>query len=298
MALASPNHSLVYLNGNIYEPKDAKVSVFDRGFLFGDGVYETGRSYERCPLFLEEHWARLIHSGQRLGIPLPWSEEELTRSLLKTATQFGEPNIYFRTIVTRGVIERVSLDLTQELSPTLVHIVQSLPPNLEERSRLGTRLATSRVVRNSSEAQDPNIKTSNYLNSLLALQDARSQGAEDAVMCDAKGVVTEGTTFSVFGVTQDHTLITPALGVGILDSITRRHILQIAQKEMKVEEGSFSVADFLSCEECFIASSVREIRWVRQWDSRQFGAIGEVTKALHEKLKTVIQNYVATHPKF
>lgn len=298
MSTPFSEQSLVYLNGIISAPSEAKVSVFDRGFLFGDGVYETGRSYDRCLMFLEEHWARLRNSSQKLGISLPWGDDFLTGSLRQTAKQFGDPNIYFRTIVTRGVVERVSLEITQELTPTLVHIIQKLPTTLPERWLKGTHLATSRVIRNSSLAQDPNIKTSNYLNSLLALQDARAQGAEDAVMCNANGIVTEGTTFSIFGVTAQKNLITPALGVGILDSITRRHVLEVARKEMKVEEGSFPLETFLSCQECFIASSVREIVWVRQWDQKIFERCGEVTRHLHEKLREAIWDYVGSHPKY
>lgn len=290
--------SLVYLNGKIVSPGEAKVSVFDRGFLFGDGVYETGRSYDRCLMFLEEHWARLRHSAEKLAIPVPWTDEELTEGVAQTARLFGKADLYFRTIVTRGVIDHVGLDVMTDLQPTLVHLVQNLPANMKERWDAGTRLATSRVVRNSSQAQDPNIKTSNYLNSLLAMQDARRRGAEDAIMCDANGNVTEGTTFSVFGVTQEGKLITPALRVGILDSITRRHVIEIAKKEMKVEEGTFPLQTFLDCRECFIVSSIREIVWICRWDDRVFEKPGETTLQLHAGLRAVIQDYVANHPKY
>lgn len=290
--------SLVYLNGKIVSPNEAKVSVFDRGFLFGDGVYETGKSQERCLLFLEEHWARLRNSAAKLAIPVPWTDEFLTEGLAQTARLFGKADLYFRTIITRGVIDHVGLDVTADLEPTLVHLVQNLPTNIQQKWKAGTKLATSGVVRNSSQAQDPNIKTSNYLNSLLAMQDARKKGAEDAVMCDASGIVTEGTTFSVFGVTKQGKLITPSLGVGILDSITRRHLLEIARAQMEVEEGSFPRQAFLDCEECFIASSIREVLWVSQWDDRRFERPGEVTQRLHAGLRDVLHQYVATHPKY
>jgi len=289
--------SMVYVNGTISPPESAKVSVFDRGFLFGDGVYETGKAYDRCPLFLEEHWTRLRRSAEKLFINVPWSDEELTRTLFETARAFGKGTLYFRTIITRGVIGYVGLELTSESKPSLVHVIQELH-SLDQKRREGVRLATSKILRNSALAQDPNIKTSNYLNSLLALQDAREKGAEDAIMCDSQGRVTEGTTFSVFGVTTNGVLITPSLEVGILDSITRRHLLDIARESMKVEEGFFDLPTMQECTEVFIVSSVREMVPVRQWDERRYGTNGPVTIALHDKFRQVIKQYIQAHPKF
>lgn len=298
MAAKHLPQALVYLDGKVVSPHEARVSVFDRGFLFGDGVYETGRSYERCFLFLEEHWARLRSSAEKLLIPVPWPDQELTDGLFQTARLFGKGNVYFRTIVTRGEIDRVGLDVASENKPTLVHIIQNLT-DMEEKRAKGLILATSKVLRNSARAQDPNIKTSNYLNSLLALQDARARGAEDAVMCDASAHVTEGTTFSIFGVSEAGTLITPSLEVGILDSITRRHVIRVAESQgLKLEEGFHSLSAFLSCREVFAASSLREILAVREWDDKRFPVPGEVTRKLHEALREDIRQYLSHHPKY
>lgn len=289
-----------WVNGTVSDAKDAKVSVFDRGFLFGDGVYETGRSYDRTFVFLEEHWRRLRLSAAKLSIPLPWSDAELEKGLFEVAEAFGQSNVYFRTILTRGPIETVGIEVFSDNPPTLVHLIQHLDEaKLTQRRSEGVQLLTSSVIRNASDAQDPNIKTSNYLNSLLALQDVKRRGAEDAVMCDRKGHVTEGTTFSLFGVTREGTLITPPLDVGILDSITRRHVLEQAQGLLPTKEGRFTVQELLDCQEAFIASSVREIVPIKSWDGKTYPTVpGKFTLALQRKLRTVIDDYVKSHRKF
>lgn len=298
MASKHRPQALVFLDGKVVSPQEARVSVFDRGFLFGDGVYETGRSYDRCFLFLEEHWMRLRHSAEKLLIPVPWTDSVLTEGLFQTARLFGKNNVYFRTIVTRGEIDRVGLDVAVETTPTLVHIIQNLT-DMDEKRAKGLSLATSKVVRNSARAQDPNIKTSNYLNSLLALQDARARGAEDAVLCDADGNVTEGTTFSIFGVTEAGTLITPSLDVGILESITRRHVIRVASSQgLKLEEGHYPLSALLNCREIFATSSLREILPVREWDGKEFPVSGEITRKLHEALREDIRQYLSAHPKY
>jgi len=283
--------ALANINGIILKPEEAKVSVFDRGFLFGDGVYETGRSYERVFLFLEEHLARLRSSASRLGIPVLWSDDEITSRLKETAKVFNKDNIYFRIILTRGELDRVSLDVMTE-KPTLVILVQDLSEGLSKLRSEGYFLLTSKIVRNSSLAQDPNIKSSNYLNSLLALKDVKERGGMDAVLLNAAGQVTEGTTFSVFSVSEKGVLRTPSLEVGILDSITRRHILKIGRTFLKVEEGFYRLDEFLNAKEVFVVSSVREVCPVYQWDEKKFEVPGKVTSQLQSRYRDEIKSSV------
>jgi branched-chain amino acid aminotransferase len=154
-------------------------------------------------------------------------------------------------------------------------------------------------VRNASDAQDPNIKTSNYLNSLLALREVKGLGADDALLCNRQGHLTEGTTFSVFAVTAQKELITPSLRCGILDSITRRHVIECAKAMgISVSELEATASLYHQAKEIFIASSVREVVPVHTWDDKHFVAPGELTAILQEKLSGVIKDYVATHPKF
>lgn len=290
--------ALVWLNGRVSAPEDAKVPLMDRGFLFGDGVYEAGRSYDRCFLFLEEHWERLRRSAAKLELDVPWSDGELTEGLHEVAREFGRPDVCYRTILTRGAIPTVGLDKFPAVRPTLAHVVWEVPARIEAQRGLGVKLVTSSVLRNPSSAQDPNVKTCNYLNSLLAYQDAKRRGGEDGVMCDLQGNVAEGTNFSIFAVDGSGRLLTPALSVGILDSITRRHVLAVAATKLPVVEGAFPLAEFQACPEIFIVSSTREIVPVREWDSRPYAIPGTATLKLHEALRNEIRAYVAAHEKF
>ncbi len=250
------------------------------------------------PPVLEEHLARLRRSAEKLLIKINWSDTEINLRLHATLKAFQKDNAYFRVIVTRGSSAKVGLDVPAESGSSLVIIVQDLPGNLAEKAKSGVRLITSKIVRNSAAAQDPNIKTSNYLNSLLALQDVRARGGEDAVLCDSFGNVTEGTTFSIFGVKTEGQLVTPSLEVGILDSITRRHVIALGGLKKKVEEGVFSREQFQNCPEIFIVSSVREIIPVAEWDGKKYPCPGPVTDALQQELKAEIRAYVAGHPRF
>jgi branched-chain amino acid aminotransferase len=285
---------MAWINGKVCKAEDAKISVFDRGFLFGDAVYETGLSEGRVFLFLEEHLTRLRRSASRLSIPISWTDAQIVEGLYEVGKAFDRPNIYFRIIVSRGIADVIGLDISNEPSPSLVHLVQALDrEKIERQSQKGIYLQTSTVIRNSAKALDPNIKTSNYLNSLLALQEVKSRGADDAMMTDARGIVTEGTTFSVFGVRKDGALITPSLEVGILDSITRKTVLEIARTAgIKSEQGEYRRDDFLNCSEVFIASSVRGCASVARWDDRHFFPIpGEMTRRLQQGLTQARKSY-------
>ena len=176
-----------------------------------------------------------------------------------------------------------------------MHIIQSISfPKIEKQRKEGIQVLTSTVVRNAADAQDPNIKTSNYLNSLLALQEVKARGADDAILCNRQGHVTEGTTFSVFGV-KGNRLITASLGEGILDSITRRHVIESAGPELTVEEGAFTLEEFLTCDEAFVASSIREVVPISKWDQKTFKVPGRVTTLVHQKLQAHIQAYLKSH---
>jgi branched-chain amino acid aminotransferase len=285
---------MAWINGRLCPPEQAVVSVFDRGFLFGDGVYETGRSEGRVFLFMEEHLERLRSSASKLAISIPWTDDEISHGLYQAAKAYGKPTIYFRTIITRGLVDAIGLDVMPVGKPTLVHLLQPIDSaKLEKQREHGIRVLTSRIVRNSAAAQDPNIKTSNYLNSLLALQDVKARGGDDAIMVSAAGLVTEGTTFSVFAVKKDGTVITPSLRVGILDSITRRHVLEVARGFTKTQEVEIPLKEFLDCEEAFIASSVRACVPITHWDDKAFSPIpGPTTRKLQVGLEKVFQEYV------
>lgn len=289
---------LVNVHGKISRPEDARISPLDRGFLFGDGVYETGRSESRCCLYMEEHLERLHRSSARLGLKLPWKDEEVVSQIHATLKQFDKPEAYWRVLVTRGEVESVGIAPFETAGEKITIFVQNMPKDIETKRQTGISLLTSEIQRNSARAQDPDIKTCNYLNSVLALRDVKARGAEDAVLLDAKGNLTEGTTFAVFGVRRDGTLITPSLEVGILNSITRRHVLEFAkQSGIKTEEGFFPVDEFRGCPEVFIASSIREAVPVVAWDGKRF-ELGPVTRRIQEGLNGVARAYISSHKKY
>ncbi|MEZ4752335.1 MAG: aminotransferase class IV [Bdellovibrionota bacterium] len=290
--------TLAWINGKVCDARNAMVSVMDRGFLFGDGVYEAGRSYDKCFLFLEEHWRRLRVSAGKLELPVPWTDQKLTDGLHEAARAFGQPDVCFRTIITRGIIDSVGLHMTETPEQALVHLITAVPDKFEIQRKTGVKILTSTVKRNPISAQDPNIKTSNYLNSLLACQDVKRRGVVDGILCDFQGNVTEGTNFSIFGVTHDNEVITPGLEVGILDSITRRHVLSVAATKFAVREAAIPLSDFQNCKEVFIVSSTREIVGVSEWDGKAYPAPGEITQYLLGLLQEEIRQYVETHAKF
>ncbi len=291
-------NALVNIKGHICAPEEAKISVFDRGFLFGDGVYETGQALERCCLFLEDHLNRLRRSAAKLQIPIPLTDSALIQEIHRTAKAFGRDQAYFRIVLSRGVGEVLGLESFDNFKPTWIIIFQPLSEKLEPLRTHGIKLLTSTIVRNSSAAQDPNIKTSNYLNSLLALQEVKARGGEDAVLCDARGNVTEGTTFSVFGIENGKTLLTASLEVGILDSITRRYILELGRSFLNIEEGFIPLNRFKNCGEVFIVSSVREIVPVRSWDNTNYELPAPITEKLKSGFKEVIKGYIKNSPKY
>ena len=295
--------SIISLNGVITPAEEARIPIMDRGFLFGDGIYETGRTYSSCFLFLEEHLRRLRTSAERLHIPLPWDDKYLVDQLIRTARAQELPDVYFRIIVTRGVVDYLGLDVglsafEPSLQPSLVIVIQPLHlPDYEK----GMTLITSQVQRNSPKAQDPSIKTCNYLNSLLALWDAKKAKADDAIMLDANGWVAEGTTFSLFGVDANQTLLTPSLDIGILDSIMRRHVLELAHRHgLSTQEGKWSHIEFKKCREIFIASSVREVLGISKWDDTTYPCPGPLTLEMDNWLHETIVSYYSNpaHVRF
>ncbi len=289
---------LVNVHGKISRPEDARISPLDRGFLFGDGVYETGRSEARCCLYMEEHLERLHRSGARLGLRLPWKDDEIVSQIHATLKQFGKDEAYWRVLLTRGDVTTVGIAPFETAGERITIFVQNMPKDIESKRRTGISLLTSEIQRNSARAQDPDIKTCNYLNSVLALRDVKARGAEDAVLLDAKGNLTEGTTFAVFAVRRDGTLITPSLEVGILNSITRRHVLDFAKKQgIKTEEGFLPVDEFRGCPEVFIASSIREAVPVNAWDGKRY-ELGPVTRKIQDGLNAFAQAYIASHAKY
>jgi len=247
----------VYIDGVLHDEKTAAIPVFDRGFLYGDSVYEVTRTVGGKPLDLDRHLDRLDRSSGQIGIPL-FPRTELHDAVARTLGAAGNAESYIRVVVTRGAGE-ISLDPAAADRPRLIVLVKDLrlpPPEDYER---GVDVALVGVVRNARRAVDPAVKSGNYLNNILAFAEARRRGASEAFMLNAEGRLVEGSTSNVFVVTGGR-VRTPTFEDGLLDGITRRRILDLcAGAGILAEEAHLSAADVRQADEVFLSSSVRGV---------------------------------------
>ena len=252
------------------DPEDAKISVFDRGFLYGDSVYETMRTAGGHPLELRRHLDRLRRSGDGIGLEIPFSDQQLGDAIARTHAATGNEESYVRLVVTRGS-GRVMLDPRHSEDPLLVVIVKPIelpPPEAYER---GIAAVIVGITKNLGTSLDPTIKSGNYLNNILALRQAIAAGGDDAIMCNPEGAVSEGATSNVFMV-QDGRVLTPSLRTGLLPGITRQAVCELATAAgAPVEETTIMPAQLRAADEVFLTSSVRGIMPVTRLDGQQVG---------------------------
>ena len=277
---------LVNINGDILETQDAKISVFDRGFLFGDSVYEVTRTYGRKIFLWPEHWARMQYSARRIGMELPVTGEQLLRETLKLLEKFDVDDAYIRWVVSRGEGE-IGLDPALAGQGNFVIFVRPLTENPQWWYQKGVSLLISGVHRNAIEALDPNIKSGNYLNNMMAIKEARERGFFDAIMLNSQGVITEGTTFN-FWLVEGQSVLTPPMESGILRGITREKLLEIiAESDLQLREEFLRPEQAYGASECFITSSTKELVPVVQLDDQKIGrgAPGPVYQQLHQRFQ-------------
>lgn len=278
---------VVSIDGTLTRPEEASVSVYDRGFLYGDSVFETVRTYAGEPFALDEHMARLSRSAERVGITMPVAPALFAMEVRKAVRAAKNPESYARAMLTRGA-GPLGLDPSAALTPLRVILVEPLTPPPPSAYRDGVAVVTVRTERAADAAHG--AKVGNYLASLLALQKARAAGAHEALILDASGHVLEGTTSNVFLV-RGGDLITPPDEAGILPGITRAHLLDIARAERHgVRFTSITPADLATADEVFLTSSIREILPVVRVDDRIIagGAPGPVTRALHAAFRAMV----------
>jgi branched-chain amino acid aminotransferase len=247
----------VYIDGEIHDEKTAVVPVFDRGFLYGDSVYEVTRTVAGRPLDLDRHLDRLDRSSVQIGIPI-FPRKDLHRAVAQTLSAAGNPDSYIRVIVTRGAGE-LNLDPAAADRPRLIVLVKDLRLPSDEDYERGVDVALVGVVRNARRAVDPAVKSGNYLNNILAIAEARRRGAYEAFMLNAEGRLVEGSTCNVFVVTRG-IVRTPAFEDGLLDGITRHRILELcAGAGIIAEESHLGAADLVGADEAFLSSSIRGV---------------------------------------
>lgn len=258
------------VNGVVTDAADARVSVLDNGFTFGDAVYETLRTYGRRPFHLDRHLARLRRSAVRLRIGLDLGDGEMVRRLDALLERSQHPESYIRLIVSRGVGD-ISYHFDRVQGPTVVMVTKPFQPFPETHYREGIAVILSSVQRNHPRALDPAIKSCNLLNSVLAVQEAQDKGALEPIMLNAAGDVAEGASSNVFLV-KGGVLVTPTLDAGILPGVTREVLIERARAlDVAVRETTVRVPELLDADEAFITSSLKELAPIRTIDGRPVG---------------------------
>lgn len=280
---------VVSIDGVVRPPAQATVSVYDRGFLYGDAVFEVLRTYDGTPFALEEHLARLRRSAERVFIDLPVSDDVMRGELHAALSAAGDGEHYVRIVVTRGC-GPLSLDPSTATRALRVVIVEPVTPPARELYQRGIAAVTVHTRRVADETEAAGAKLANYLPNLLAVREARARGAHEALVVDGRGRVVEGASSNVF-VVRDGRLATPPESTGILVGITRQHLLACARSlGIGVEERDLEVSDVLGADEVFISSSIREVLPVVRVDDRPIGTAvpGPVTRALHRGFRDAV----------
>jgi len=261
----------VYINGKLYEKGQAKISVFDHGLLYGDGVFEGIRSYNRLVFKLKEHIERLFESARSIMLDIPLSREELIKAVILTLKANGLSDAYIRLIITRGEGD-LGLDPRKcKGSASVIIIADKIALYPEKLYKHGLKIITVPTVRNLPEALNPQIKSLNYLNNILAKIEAINAGYDEAIMLDALGYVAECTGDNIFIVKHNH-LYTPPQCMGTLRGITRDAVLEISRKDkISVHEHVLTRHEVYISDECFLTGTAAEIIPVVCVDGRTIG---------------------------
>ncbi|HJU04605.1 MAG TPA: aminotransferase class IV [Nitrospiraceae bacterium] len=281
----------VYVSDRFVPKEEAVISVFDHGFLYGDGVYETLRSYNGRIFMLQAHLDRLRRSAHLIGIEFP---ERDWPALLHEAMERNKLlDAYLRVTISRGEGE-IGLDPASCNRPTVVIVAKPLPSYPAELFQDGIGLAVVSVRRNLAAALSPQIKSLNFLNNIMAKREALQARAFDGLMLNADGHVAESTTSNVFFVKSGR-LYTPSVACGILDGITREVILILAREQsVPVEEGCYTPAFLSQADECFLTNTTMEIMPVREIDRTPVGSgkPGDVTTTLHRVFRSTLARFL------
>ncbi len=280
----------VYLNDRVVPSAEAKISVFDHGFLYGDGIYETMRAYDGVVFMIDEHMRRLRRSAALIGLDIGKSTEELKLAIYETMQSNNLRSAYIRMTISRGA-GAIGLDPALCKSPTLIVMAHEFKDYPKAYYEEGLSLIISSVRRNLKEALNPQIKSLNFLNNVLAKIEAIKADVDESLMLNVAGFLAEGTISNIFFV-KDDILCTPSVECGILDGITRTIVLELASRNgITAKEGEFRPEDLYAASEVFITNSTMEVMPVRRVDDKHFSA-GEVSKLLLSKYRHEVSAYL------
>ena len=272
---------LIYIDGEFLPKSEAKISVFDHGLLYGDGVFEGIRSYNGRVFKLDEHLERLYDSAKSIMLQIPIPIETMKETLLETLRRNHLTEAYIRLVITRGVGD-LGLDPDKCLKPSIIIIADKIALYPQKFYEDGLEIVTASVRRNYAEAINPRIKSLNYLNNILAKIEGKQSGAEEVLMLNAEGYVVECTGDNIFWVKND-VLVTPPVHMGILEGVTRNSVIDLARDAgMQVEERVFTRHDLYIADECFLTGTAAEVIPVVKIDRRAIGdgQPGKVTEKL------------------
>jgi branched-chain amino acid aminotransferase len=281
----------IYITGKFYDKEDAKISVYDHGLLYGDGVFEGMRSYSGKVFRLKEHLDRLYESARAICLEIPMSKSDMEKATYETLQKNNLIDAYIRLIVTRGA-GSLGLDPNKTSDPQVIIIADSISLYPAEFYEKGLKIITASTIRNHPAALSPRIKSLNYLNNIMAKIEGLQAGCIEALMLNHKGEVAECTGDNIF-IVKSGVLMTPPKDAGILEGITRNAILDLA-KELGIIafEQTMTRHDLFVADECFLTGSAAEVIPVVTIDGRPVGggAVGPVTRQLLDAFKKLVHS--------
>jgi branched-chain amino acid aminotransferase len=287
---------LVNVNGRIADGASATISVLDHGFLYGEGVYETIRTYNGEPFLFDRHMQRLRASAAMIMLDVPLPDQDYLNRSLETMTAAGlrrradgrVPEAYIRILHTRGVGD-LTYDPAATPTPSVVVIVKPLPVTAEEQFERGVRVCMVDIIRNHPRSVNPLIKSNNLLNNALCMQEALRKGGVEGVFRNYRGELSECSQSNLF-IVKDGVVRTPALDAGLLAGITRAFVFELgANLGVKVEEAALQDADLFAADEAFFTSTTKELMPIVQVDDRVVGdgVPGGITRRLLAEYRRV-----------
>jgi branched-chain amino acid aminotransferase len=281
----------VYIGGTLYEKADARISVFDHGLLYGDGVFEGLRAYAGRVFRLAQHISRLYDSARAIMLEIPMSQAEMADAVNSTLAANGLSDAYIRLVVTRGA-GSLGLDPRKTSDPQVIIITDSITLYPEEFYRDGLKIVTVATIRNHSAALNPRIKSLNYLNNILGKIEGANAGCVEALMLNHKGEVSECTGDNIFLVRRGE-IHTPSVDSGILEGITRDAVIELARESGRtVIERTIDRLDVFTADECFLTGTAAELIPVVECDGRTIGTgrPGPVFRDLLERFHTLVRS--------
>jgi len=278
---------LVYIDGEFYPKSEAKISVYDHGLLYGDGVFEGIRAYNGIVFKLKEHIDRLYKSAHPIFLKIPLTKEQLSEAVLETLRKNNLTNAYIRLVVTRGVGD-LGLDPRKCPKPTIIIITEPLLQlHSAEKVENGISTIITWVKRNPVDTATHEMKSLNYLNSILGKIEANNTGADEAICLDKTGYVCEGVGENIF-IVRDGEIITPPISSGALNGITRAVIIRLAKKlGIEVTEKNITPNELFTADEAFFTGTAAEVAPIREVNKRVIGAgkPGPVTKRIMQEFE-------------